>query len=879
VSNIATTRAAASPLARSINWQSAGRALALVAAGSWAGYFLFTGMPQLTLDVYPRTVTLHILVGALAVAYFAWLIVARRLPGGTPLDLPVLAFIGAYALATAFSVNWRVSLEATLQIGAAIIVFYALAELPGLSALQLTRAFMLLGAALALYALWMVGNDYGDYLRLTRSVEGLRVGNIFPPTVPRVHDVSDHTNVLAMLLVLAAPFLALTAVRGRTLVERVVAAAALLVAAMALFLTLSRGGWVGAVVGIAFTLAGTWATLRIAERERAGERIDWRAMLPAGISPTAIAAVAGAIALAAFGTLAFLARSSTRPGWLFRGSLSPREDAWKAGWHIFRDNISHGGGPDSFALLYNQYSGRFLVYTQHAHNGFLQVADDAGLIGLAALAALVAAAAYMLWRTWREGEVEQRLLAVASTGALIGYAVHNTVDAGNIWKATGIALAILGAIIARNYAERGPDAGDTVASGARSRLDLRRAIAWVPRVVLLALLFVPLLLWYRIDVAHHDYWIAMEAFNDRGDPSQPGARAVALRHMQSAVDEDSSMAVYQLQLGQMQATTYVEGGQRDEDRFLAEAAVVHLQRAVALDPGSDLAHADLARAYQLAGRRDDAAAEAAKTRYIARNHVQPVLLAGEVYEDLGRMSDAIATYGQAISIDAGLADAEYWQMSPFRRQHFAEILDRSALGINPCTHGAYLVEARRYDAATALDGLGADADGCRLLVFSSPNDLVLRVALAKIRAQQGKMSEARGQLDAAASRQPDFGPARTELGRWFAAEGQLAEARHQWVLGGQLGEAESLLLLGQSYPQGQVPAGVASQLRALVGAGGAQQQQDLISILYYRMKYGRISPYSPMIAGDWQKAEPRLYAQVRQALAVWQPDAEPLPSP
>ena len=60
---------------------------------------------------------------------------------------------------------------------------------------------------------------------------------------------------------------------------------------------------------------------------------------------------------------------------------------------------------------------------------------------------------FMLWRTWRRGTLEQRLLAVACTGALLGFAVHNMVDAGNIWKAPAIALAVVGAIIARNYLE------------------------------------------------------------------------------------------------------------------------------------------------------------------------------------------------------------------------------------------------------------------------------------------------------------------------------------------------------------------------------------------------------------------------------------------
>jgi O-antigen ligase/tetratricopeptide (TPR) repeat protein len=873
MSDLAPARAAVAPGERVLNWQQAGRAVALVAAGSWAGYFLFTGMPQLTLNVYPRTVTLHILIGVLAAAYVLWLIAARRLPGGTPLDLPVLGFIAAYALASYTSINWRVSLEATLQVGGAIIVFYALTELPGLSARQLTRALMLIGAALSLYALWVVGNDYADYLSLTRSVEGLRAGNIFPPTVPRVHDVSDHTNVLAMLLVLVMPFLVLTVYRGVVRWERLAAAAGVLVAAMALFLTLSRGAWAGAAVAITLTLAGMWVSQAVDERERMGAGVRWTDALPRGVSPTAIAAIGGALALVVFGALAFLARSSTRPGWLFRSSLSPREDAWRAGWHMFQDHVLTGAGPNSFGLLYGQYSGKFPVFTQHAHNGFLQLADDAGVLGLLALAAVVAAAGYMLVRTWREGSLDQRMLAVACAAALVGFGVHNVVDAGNIWKAPGIALAVVGAIIARNYLER-PERPAAAAAAGSSRWDWRAAGWLAPRLALAALIVVPFLAWYRIDSAHHDEYLAITDFNQRFDAAHPTARADALREMQAAVNGDSSLAVYQLDLGQMQATTYQES--QKQDGSLIANAIVHLQRAVALDPRSDLAHANLARAYALAGRDDDAASEAAKTRVIAGTHWQPVLMVGEVYEDIGRTADAINTYAQAISMNASLADATYWDQTAFRRANFASVLDRSIIGLNPCTHGAYLVEAHSNDAAASLEGLDDDAKGCSLLVFSAPNDLTQRVALARIMMQQGKMDDAFGQLDAAVKRQPDFGPARTELGRWYQAKGEIDNARHEWVIGGQLQEPESLLLLGESYGDGHVPSDVANSLRSLVEAGGAQQQADLISILYFRMKYGRISPVVPMIPGGWQQAEPRLYTRIRDALVRWQPDKAPI---
>src|SRR5262249_41064454 len=161
-------------------------------------------------------------------------------------------------------------------------------------------------------------------------------------------------------------------------------------------------------------------------------------------------------------------------------------------------------GPGSFGLLYPEYArGNFLVHTQHAHNGFLQVAVDAGLVGVAALAVLAAAIVYTLWRTWRAGSLEQRMLAVACGGALLGFSIHNQVDAGNIWKAPAIALAVVAAIMARNHGEATGDRGRALEL-LRLRGPARRYGAMAVGGVLLALLVPQFAGWWRIDMAHRD---------------------------------------------------------------------------------------------------------------------------------------------------------------------------------------------------------------------------------------------------------------------------------------------------------------------------------------------------------------------------------------
>jgi O-antigen ligase len=855
--------------------------VAPLVAGAWLGYFLFTPMPAISFQVFPQTLTLHLVFASAAVIYVAYAAIARRLPGGTPLDLPVLAFLGAYAVATYASVDWRASLEPALLLGAAAGAFYILSGMPLLDARALRIAFMITGLALAIYTLWVVGNDYAGYLRLTNRVEGIGFGNVLPPTVPRVHNVSDHPNVLAMVLVLLLPFYALSAYRPTLRGERALGLAGLFAGGWAIFLTLSRGGWIGVAAGVPLAAAGAWVTCSVYQRERAGGRLTWEAFVPSGFSPTALAAVAGALGLAVFGGLAFLANSSTRPGWLFRGSLSAREDAWRAGLDIFRDNLLTGSGPNTFGLLYPQY-GRypqlFVTYTQHTHNGFLQVANDAGLLGLAALAAIAVAAAYMLWRTWREGSLEARLTAVACAAALAGFAAHQQVDAGNTWKAPAFALAFLGAIIARNYRESVRPRPATATAATPSNVRAAADAAWRygslgARFALPVLLLPLFYAWWRVDSAHFNFWRGLDAWN-QGD-------AAGIARLQEAVDGDSSMMVYQLELGVAQATAYNTGGRNDE--ALLTAARIHLERAAQIDPRSDLARANLARVYEMLGRDEDAAREAQLAR-LADYHVTPVLVAGEVYEDLGREEDAISTYGQVISMDAGLANSTFWEMTPWRREHLGDILKASTIGLNPCTYGAYLVEAQRTGAFSRSGELAKARDDCQFLAFTGGlgNDLGLRVALAKILLTLGDREAAYGHLAYAIDRQPDFGPARTELGRWYAEGGDIEEARHQWVVGGELGEGESLRLLGDSYPAGQVPREVRDRLAELLTTTGSSVRNDLVSVLYYRMRYARLSPVFALIPGTWQDAVPRPYAEWQQALDRWergQPAPEPQPAP
>ncbi len=438
----------------------------LILAAGWLGYYICSGMPQVALQVFPRTITLHAITFALAVIYAGYLLLRRRLPGGSPLDWPLALILIAYLAATAASVDWRVSLESTMLLLMAVLVFYVLSDLHFLDALSLQRGLMLAGAAAAIWALWNVAGDYKHWLDFARATGGgFHLGDLIPPTVPKVHGVSDHPNILGMTLVLIIPFYIVAAYRAPSFWERCVWAAALLAAAWAIFLTLSRGAWIGGLAGAAVTIAAMVLTTQAWPRE-ALRRTDILRRLRQRRSLLLLAGTLAAAVVVVLAAVLLATRWEARPQWLFRESLSPRQDVFEAGVDMFRDHPLLGAGPGTFGLLYPQYSGEYPVHAIHAHNGYLQVAVDAGLVGLAALAVLAGVVAWLLWRSYRSGSTTQRLLVIACGGALAGFAVHNLADAANYWKAPMMALAAVLAIAVRNYQDA-PDADRPTATRRR----------------------------------------------------------------------------------------------------------------------------------------------------------------------------------------------------------------------------------------------------------------------------------------------------------------------------------------------------------------------------------------------------------------------------
>ena len=756
-------------------------------------------------------------------AYLAHLGWHRRLPGPTRLDWPIVGIVAAYTLAIGFSVYPRFSIEAAFLIGAVVFTFYLFSDFDELTPPAIVRGLAGIGIAGAVLALVQVGEDYVQHLELVAAVEGgFGLGDVLPPSVPRVHDVGDHVNLLAMALNLTLPFALLLALQGRR-VERWIGAPGACAILLALFFTVSRGAWLSAALALPL-LAVLYARRESGLPALQTLRLP-RSVMAGGLAVCALAAIAGGAVVAT--------RWDSRPEWLFRSSLSPRYDANKVGLRIARDEPLTGAGPNTYSLLYNVYSGDYPIENIHPHNGYIGVLVDAGILGAMTVAAAGIVLIASLLQTYRSGSPQRRAIAAACIAALASVAVHAFFDLPNLSKTAMLTLAVVAALSLK-IGRRPPGPARFL------------SLANLPRLAILA--FVPLVLagWLWTDRGH-------AAYDDSLAALAKGEFDAAVRQALEAAEDDPDFAAYHFHAGVMQAISYfVHNDRGDPLPRMLDGAVASLRRGLDLEPRSGIGHVNLALALQVKGDLDGAVEHAHIAMERAPGDGTIAAVAGTIFEWADRRGDAVNAYAWAVTHDPGLIESSFWTTNDFRRQARAEVVGKTFL--NDCQKARVVGLYNRY----VDDDLASLAAGCSRVLANAPSDARARSDLAIALYRTGAQEEARTEARRAVDQAPDNAYARTALGFVLMDADTAKDAKRELALGAHLGDPDAVLLLNMFYessflsPDEDAPEEVLDLLEAalpgsapFVFEGG--RQQYLLGILYYRVRYYRESPLAILI--------------------------------
>jgi O-antigen ligase len=339
--------------------------------------------------------------GILLVTALAW---AVRWAVSRPLQLPRCGALAAFAvLVLANAVGLLIAPEPGLVFrqvvnwGAFLLLFHLVVTADAARAVRVvTLAFVVCAGLIGLQTML--------------APNAIQTAGFSTAGVVRAAGVFGSPNALGIFLAMAIPVQIAYVLRGPARL-RPVAAVALVPAAIALMQTVSRGATVG--LGVALLVLACWA--------------PFRRIAVVGLVLVAAMAVAGPTSVSASlngGDIVHRLTDSDKTA-----ANDPRSEIYRRAPQMIADRPLFGMG----ALQYAHYSTEYgLPTTQgvitHAHNIWLTMAVELGLLGLGAFVWLVASLALAGRRAVRRLGGFERGLAFALGAALSAVAAEGLVD-------------------------------------------------------------------------------------------------------------------------------------------------------------------------------------------------------------------------------------------------------------------------------------------------------------------------------------------------------------------------------------------------------------------------------------------------------------------
>ncbi len=378
------------------------------------------------------------IIGGLIVATVIAATVRGHGPGLAPSVL--LLMLAAVAFATTTLASALVSTDpgaapsGSVYLVVALLLFFATTQVAG------TREDLTVILAGAVSGLLLAGAEgLAQHFAATGGKYGFWSGADF---VTRVQGSFGHPSLYATYLMLSIPVaaaLAMAASAPRRL--RTLSAGAVAAALPALYFTYTRGAIVALGIGALLWLAIV------------------RPRLAAGGAVLAVL-VGIAVAPSALGD-----RFSTYRNTSSDAALLLRTGAWNGALAIFSEHPVAGVGVGSFPRAYAAIPDDLtpaaqtpLFYDQlredaqpwHAHNVYLTVLAEVGILGLLAFSLLVTAIMLTVLRATRVGDPVGRVVCVGIGCSAVAWAVHGLVDYDSYWVSLpmfafiGIAAAQVG---------------------------------------------------------------------------------------------------------------------------------------------------------------------------------------------------------------------------------------------------------------------------------------------------------------------------------------------------------------------------------------------------------------------------------------------------
>ena len=344
----------------------------------------------------------------------------------TPLDLPILCLVILCLLSVVFSVHRPTSLWSfILLLNYLTILYLTIHLITGTRSRLKVLIYLIIGIAafLSVFGLFKKFGmnpfswwDYGD-LKYSPDILSATFGN---------------SNHLAGYLEMSIPLLLglfLLEHRGGKLFLIIYLTILLF---SALILSLSRGGWIGMLIGLSFMSVSLLVSVYFKRK----------ILLISAIIGTVFAALVILASTPVVEEIRTLAEMDQTP------NLAQRMVVWGGVLDMIRDYPILGSGPGTFATVFTQYQpSGIAAYYNYSHNDYLHFISETGLL-------LVVLIIWMGISLYRKGfeklKNPSRLVRGTALGAMTGITailIHSIVDFNLHIPANAILFTILVAIV------------------------------------------------------------------------------------------------------------------------------------------------------------------------------------------------------------------------------------------------------------------------------------------------------------------------------------------------------------------------------------------------------------------------------------------------
>jgi O-antigen ligase len=364
------------------------------------------------------------LAALLLLPFFGYVVMARQPLVVTPALGLMVGYLAALTLSATLAPGGgpETTSEITNFITEGLLLFVLVTN-----AVRTTRTLRLAlwsvavaAGVMGLISLWQgfthsYGNDLFGMARLDRTGLDLASGALGGEAPqPRLAGPIGEKNRYAQVLLVVLPLVVYLVRSEARRSLRLLAGGAGVLALCGMMLTLSRGAAVA--LGVVLLVAATVGFVRVRHIALAAVAIVG---LTFAVAPDYITRVQSLSAADSA-----LATDSSADG-----AVVGRATENLAAYHAFADHPLLGVGPGQYFRQYsqkyaNQLNLRFLDTNRRAHNLYLEIAADTGVVGLAAFLAIVIVTMLGLWRMnvlWRNRHPPHAHLALALLLAVVAY--------------------------------------------------------------------------------------------------------------------------------------------------------------------------------------------------------------------------------------------------------------------------------------------------------------------------------------------------------------------------------------------------------------------------------------------------------------------------